>query len=73
MSIGLTETVSGQPYTDPVDAFLTAARLYAAPQYEGATGADVEDAKTRLRGVWPNPPEGAWRSLAAALDEVALS
>lgn len=73
VSMGLTTTVSGQPYTDPIEAFLTAVRLYAAPQYEGASVADVEDAKTRLRGVWTDPPEVAWASLAAALDHVALS
>jgi MoxR-like ATPase len=73
ISMGLTTTVSGQPYADPVEAFLTAVRLYAAPQYEGATASDVEDAKTRLRGVWTDPPESAWASLSEALDNVALS
>jgi hypothetical protein len=73
VSTGLTETVSGQPYSDPIEAFLTAVRLYAVPQYEGAKLGDVEDAKTRMRGVWGNPPEAAWESLAAALDDVALS
>jgi energy-coupling factor transporter ATP-binding protein EcfA2 len=73
ISMGLTPTVSGQPYGDPVEAFLTAVRLYAAPQYEGANASDVEDAKTRLRGVWPDPPDRAWASLSEALDNVALS
>lgn len=73
VSMGLTPTVSGRPYEDPVEAFLTAARLYAVPQYEGATTADIEDAKSRLRGVWSEPPEHAWNALSAALDEVALA
>lgn len=73
VSMGLTQTVSGRPYEDPVEAFLTAARLYAVPQYEGATAADIEDAKSRLRGVWSEPPENAWNALSAALDEVALA
>jgi len=73
LSMGLTQTVSGRPYEDPVEAFLTAVRLYAVPQYEGATTADIEDAKSRLRGVWSDPPENAWNALSAALDEVALA
>ena len=73
VSMGLTTTVSGQPYVDPIEAFLTAVRLYAAPQYEGANAADIEDAKGRLRGVWPDPPEPAWRALSDALAGVALS
>jgi hypothetical protein len=73
VAMGLTQTVSGQPYDDPVEAFLAAARLYAVPQYEGATSADIDDAKSRLRGVWSDPPEQAWATLAAALDAVALA
>lgn len=73
VTMGLHETVSGPPYSDPVDAFLTAVRLYAVPQYEGATTAAVEDAKTRLRGIWSDPPADPWNSLAGALDEVALA
>lgn len=73
VTMGLHETVSGPPYADPVDAFLTAVRLYAVPQYEGATTAAVEDAKTRLRGIWSDPPADPWNLLAGALDEVALA
>ena len=73
VTMGLTETVSGQPYDDPIDAFLTAVRLYAVAQYEGATSADIEDAKSRLHGVWSDPPEGSWNALSAALHAVALS
>jgi 5-methylcytosine-specific restriction enzyme B len=71
--MGLTETVSGPPYSDPVEAFLAAARLYAVPQYEGAMSADIDDAKSRLRGIWSDPPEQAWHALSAALDAVALT
>lgn len=73
VAMGLTQTVSGRPYEDPVDAFLAAVRLYAVPQYEGATAADIEDAKSRLRAVWSDPPEGSWNALSAALDAVELS
>lgn len=73
VSMGLTQTVSGLPYEDPLEAFLTAVRLYAVPQYEGATTAEIEDAKSRLRGVWSDPPENAWNALSAALDEVSLA
>jgi MoxR-like ATPase len=61
-TMGLTETETAAPtapYGDPVDAFLTAARLYAVPQYEGATKAEGDDLLTQLRAVWPEPPEGA--------------
>jgi 5-methylcytosine-specific restriction enzyme B len=71
--MGLTQTVSGQPYADPVEAFLAAVRLYAVPQYEGAWASEIEDAKSRLRGVWSDPPEQAWNALSAGLDAVALS
>lgn len=73
VTMGLTTTVSGQPYADPVEAFLTAVRLYAAPQYEGASVTDVEDAKTRLLSVFPEPPPTTWAALSDALDHVALS
>lgn len=71
--MGLTQTVSGRPYGDPIEAFLAAVRLYAVPQYEGATTSDIDDAKSRLRGVCSDPPEDAWNALSAALDAVALS
>lgn len=74
VSTGVTQTESGSPsYEDPVTAFLTAVRLYAVPQYEGADGGDIEDAQSRLRGVLGNPPEEAWNSLARAFEAVALS
>jgi energy-coupling factor transporter ATP-binding protein EcfA2 len=71
---GLTTTSSGSaPYDDPVEAFLTAVRLYAVPQYEGAPPADVETFTGLLQNVWPAPPETAWAALQTALSTVALA
>ncbi len=40
---GLAETASGKPtYADPVIAFVTALRLFAVPQYEGATNSETK-------------------------------
>ncbi len=70
----LTTTSSGSaPYTDAVEAFLTAVRLYAVPQYEGAPPADVERFTALLQGVWPTPSETAWSALKTALSTVALA
>jgi len=42
--IGLVETSAGQPtYADPVDAFITAVRRFAVPQYEGAEAAETAE------------------------------
>jgi MoxR-like ATPase len=74
-NIGLvaTETASrSASYADPVVAFLTAVRLYAVPQYEGAGRADIDDLLQRLLGVWEEPPAQAWKSLRRALDGVSL-
>jgi MoxR-like ATPase len=74
--IGLvaTDTVSrGAAYDDPVAAFLTAVRLYAVPQYEGAGRADADDLLQRLRGIWPEPPPLVWEALEHAFDGVVLS
>jgi MoxR-like ATPase len=60
-------------YEEPVTAFLTAVRLYAVPQYEGAARADSDDLLHRLRGVWPDPPAEPWAALQRALDGVLLS
>jgi hypothetical protein len=68
-----TETVAVRAaYGDPVQAFLTAVRLYAVPQYEGSVKAQTDALLNALRGVWPDPPPHAWRSLASALENVAL-
>jgi MoxR-like ATPase len=69
-----TDTASREAsYEDPVVAFLTAARLYAAPQYEGARKADVDDLLHSLRGVWESPPDRAWAALEQSLYDVCLS
>jgi len=71
---GLTTTSSGSaPYDDPVAAFLTAVRLYAVPQYEGAPPAEVEAFTGLLQAVWPAPPEQPWAALLTALSTVALT
>lgn len=75
-TMGLTEseTASGTaPYADPVDAFLTAVRLYAVPQYEGAAKPEVDRMLHDLRSVWADPPSGPWGSLKTALDSVRLA
>ncbi len=68
-----TETASvSSPYDDPVKAFLTAVRLYAVPQYEGATKAETDDLLAQLRAVWPEPAAAQWQALGQALDGVRL-
>ncbi len=75
-SIGLTATETASvsaAYGDPVEAFLAAIRLYAVPQYEGATQAEVDgllhDLGAALAGP---PPEQAWAALEAAMKDVVL-
>jgi MoxR-like ATPase len=70
---GLIQASSGAaPYDDPVAAFLVAARLYAVPQYEGASGAEIDGFKAKLQAVWEQPPAESWAALGAALETVAL-
>jgi energy-coupling factor transporter ATP-binding protein EcfA2 len=74
ITVGLTETSTGSPtYEDPVRAFLTAVRLYAIPQYEGATSTDTADAIALLRGVWPDREDPAWGQLEEAMSFVAVA
>lgn len=73
--IGLTatETVSmSSSYADPVEAFLTAVRLYVVPQYEGANREERQGVLGALKGVWSEPPAEAWNALSRALGEVGL-
>lgn len=82
VSIGLTTTETASVsslYGSPAEAFLTAVRLYAVPQYEGASGEEIEDLLRRLRGVWSELPaadwaqlEPAWAALERALGDVGL-
>ena len=74
VTVGLTETSTGIPtYDDAIHAFLTAVRLYAVPQYEGATTADTTDAIALLRGVWPDREDPAWAQLEEAMSFVAVA
>ena len=69
-----TDTASrSAAYDNPVVAFLTAVRLYAVPQYEGASRADGDDLLQRLRRVWSDPPADTWGALDRALSGVLLS
>lgn len=75
-SIGLTTTDTASvtsSYDDPVVAFLTAVRLYAAPQYEGAPRAEIDEALRRLGVALPERPERPWQALEDALRDVGLS
>jgi MoxR-like ATPase len=70
----LVETSTGSPtYDDPVDAFITAVRLFAVPQYEGAEATQTAALLKILQGVWPNLSEEGWTLLRQALDAVAIA
>jgi len=72
--IGIVETSTGEPtYGDPVDAFVTAVRLYAVPQYEGAEAAETAQMMRIVKEAWPERGEDDWRILRDALDAVALN
>lgn len=74
MGVTITDATSREPsYDNPVVAFLTAVRLYAVPQYEGASRADADDLLQRLRRIWPDPPTETWDALDKALSAVLLS
>lgn len=73
MGLTATETASvSSPYEDPLDAFLTAVRLYAVPQYEGATQAEADELMLRLRGALPDAPAEPLGALEQALADVRL-
>jgi MoxR-like ATPase len=74
MGLAATDTTSGSSaYGDAVEAFLTAVRLYAVPQYEGAEKSEIDALLQALRGVWSEPPKRAWGALEGSLDDVGLS
>jgi MoxR-like ATPase len=76
MITALTPTASGESnYADAIDAFLTAVRLYAVPQYEGATGEETKAAISAITSVWPSEslPIDAWTSFRQALQLVAMA
>lgn len=71
---GLVETSSGSPtYGDAVDAFITAVRLFAVPQYEGAEATQTAAVLKILQGVWPNLADDRWDLLRQSLDSVAIT
>lgn len=71
---GLAETATGEPtYADPIAAFVTAVRLFAVPQYEGATPAETSAAMQILRSGWPERPDEFWQPTLQAFASVALS
>jgi hypothetical protein len=71
--LGVTPSSSGPPaYDDAVAAFITATRLYAVPQYEGADPSQVDRFKAVLREVLGDGDMPAWQTLYAALDRVGL-
>jgi len=70
----LAQTSTGAPtYDDAVTAFVTAVRLFAVPQYEGATPTEAEDAVAALTRAWPARSADTWASLRDALAAVALA
>jgi energy-coupling factor transporter ATP-binding protein EcfA2 len=74
VTVGLTQTSSGKPsYEDPIQAFLTAVRLYAVPQYEGRSTTETKEAIALLRGVWPDREDLAWAQLEEAMSFVAVA
>ena len=76
VGIALLPTADGiAPYADPLTAFLTAARLFTVPQFEGATAAEVEAALKAITTVWPDDelPAAPWRSLTLAFRGVAMA
>jgi MoxR-like ATPase len=74
LSHGLVDTASGDvAYDDPVTAFVTAVRLYAVPQYEGADADEVSQALNTVLTSWPDRTGGEMEELQRAFDAVALS
>jgi len=74
ISKGVTETASGQPaYESPITAFITAVRLFAVPQYEGATPSQTRSVITTIRETIDVIDEGAMVLLDQALKSVEMS
>jgi MoxR-like ATPase len=73
VSQGVVETAGGSSaYSDPINAFLTALRLYAVPQYEGATGDEIKRATAAVRAIWPDRPSEDFEELERAFESVGL-
>ncbi len=74
VTMGLARTSSGpSSYADPDDAFLTAVRLFAVPQYECADAEHVAELLGRLGAALTDPPQAAWNALGDALTAVQLT
>jgi MoxR-like ATPase len=58
-------------YDQPLDAFITALRLYAVPQYEGASADEIDEAYRIVRTTWPK--HGDFVELRKSLERVAIS
>lgn len=69
----LLETSTGQSMFDAQTAFLSAVRLLAVAQYEGARPDRITEAIKAITDVWPEPPDPQWPALRDALDEVGLT
>ena len=70
---GVTTTVSGAaPYPSATAAFLTAVRLYAVPQYEGAEHAETARLLTIIKDAVTDPPGDALARLEAATQRAAI-
>lgn len=71
---GITSTATNTtPYETAAAAFLTAVRLYAVPQYEGAESKQSDTLKKSLAERFPEPPVEPWNRLTAALDRAAIA
>lgn len=73
ISKALLETSAGESTFDARTAFLSAVRLFAVSQYEGARPVRVAEAEKAITEVWTEPPEPQWTALRDALKEVSLA
>ena len=69
----LLETSTGQSAFDAQTAFLSAVRLLAVAQYEGARPARVTEARRRSPMSGPSLRSPQWPALRDALKEVGLA
>ncbi len=69
----LLESSTGQSLFDARTAFLSAVRLLAVAQYEGARPARIAEAVKAIADVWHEPPDPQWTALRDALTEVGLA
>jgi len=60
----------GPTYTDPLNAFLAAVRLFAVPQYEGASRKDVDSVRIEIKAAWPELSDDALNPSVKALNAV---